>query len=98
MLGEIDLKQTLIVTSSDISPTTIETQTDSHDRIIPEADIEIGGDWQITNCLRLSAGYLFQAWWDLGEFEQISNTDFVHIDSSNIMGFDGLFARFEYDF
>jgi hypothetical protein len=98
MLGEVDLKQTLIVTSSDISPTTTETQTDSHDRIIPEADIEIGGDWQITNCLRLSAGYLFQAWWDLGEFEQISNTDFVHIDSSNIMGFDGLFARFEYDF
>lgn len=98
LLGENTLTQKLIVTSSDISPETTETLTDSHDRIIPVAEIELGGDWQMSNCLRLSAGYLFQAWWDLGEFEQISVTDFQTQSNANIMGFDGLFARVEYCF
>jgi hypothetical protein len=98
LLGEYDTEQSVLVTT----PTPAVTHLiNDHDRIIPEADIEIGGDWQMTSRLKLSAGYLFQAWWDLGEFEQVgvSGAGFIQPElNSNILGFDGLFARLEYCF
>lgn len=99
LLGEYDVTQNVLVTS----PTSAVTRlVNNHDRIIPEADIEIGGDWQVTCRLRLSAGYLFQAWWDLGEFEFISPSTssglIPDVNNANILGFDGLFARVEYRF
>ena len=67
--------------------------------MIPVAEIELGGTWQWSQCVSFSAGYLFQAWWDLGQFEQIQGNVFLNpIDDSNIMALDGLFARVEVSF
>ena len=98
LLGEYDSEQTVLVTTPN---TAITRLVNNHDRIIPMADIEIGGDWQMTCRLKLSAGYLFQAWWDLGEFEHVdvNGAGFIQPEAnSNILGFDGLFARIEYSF
>ena len=62
-------------------------------------------------CWRLSAGWLVQAWFDLGVsggtfsgqnlpavgFPPIQNV-FGGADDANIMGFDGVFVRAEYNF
>jgi hypothetical protein len=94
LLGEYDSKETRKTPAT--NPTTIENYFDSHDRLIPVAEIELGGTWQLGPCVNLSAGYLFQAWWDLGQFEQIQGNVFLNpIDDSNILSFDGLFARLE---
>jgi hypothetical protein len=97
LLGEYNIDETRRTPTT--APTLTEHYFDSHDRIIPVAEIELGGSWQVTQRLNLSAGYLFQAWWDLGAFEQIQGNVFLNpIDDSNIMAFDGLFARLEYCF
>jgi len=94
LLGEYDIKETRKTPPT--APTTTENYFDSHDRLIPVAEIELGGTWQLGPCVNLSAGYLFQAWWDLGQFEQIQGNVFLNpIDDSNILSFDGLFARLE---
>ncbi len=71
---------------------------DSHDRVIPMTEIELGGNWQINCRWNLSAGYDWQAWWDLGVFEQGANTFQEPIDTSNILSLDGFFLRLEYCF
>jgi hypothetical protein len=92
LLGEYDTTQTAVNPG-------VSTQifTNNNDRIIPVAGIEMGGDWQVADNLKLSAGYLFQAWWDLGAYEQLT-LSLPQVGNSNILGFDGLFARIEYDF
>ncbi len=97
LLGEYNIRETRLTPGG--IPELTENYFDSHDRIIPVAEIELGGSWQMTSRLNLSAGYLFQAWWDLGAFEQIEGNVFLNpIDDSNIMAFDGLFARLEFTF
>jgi hypothetical protein len=76
-------------------PTAITNQFDTFSRMIPVTDIEIGGSWQVAPYTFISAGWFFQAWWDLGQGEQIDGTNFGPLDSSNILGFDGLFVRGE---
>jgi hypothetical protein len=63
--------------------------------MIPVTDIEVGGTWQLAPFTYISAGYFFQCWWDLGQGEQISGTNFGPLDTANILGFDGLFIRGE---
>ena len=70
-------------------------------RIVPILDLEAGVGWTSTNGrLNLSAGYLVSAW-----FNTVTTQDFVHaIQSNNYLGlsdtmtFDGLQARFSYQF
>ncbi len=98
LLGEYDTEQSVLVTDPSRAVTHL---IDNHDRIIPETDIEIGADWQATCRLKFSAGYLFQAWWDLGEFEHVdvNGAGFIlPAQNATILGFDGLFARVEYTF
>ena len=47
--------------------------------------------------LRLSSGYLFSAWHDLGFRDQFNYLTFLdtNYDDANILGFDGFFARLE---
>jgi Legionella pneumophila major outer membrane protein precursor len=68
--------------------------------IIPVTEIEAGMTSQITKHTKLSAGYLFAAWHDLGFREEFNfPTNFgVSYDDANILGFDGLFIRLEADF
>ena len=94
LLGEYDLKETRFDPTS--VPGTTDNYFDSHARVIPVAEIELGGTYQVSQRISASVGYLFQAWWDLGAFEQIPGNVFLNpIDDSNIMSFDGLFARVE---
>ena len=43
--------------------------------------------------LTFSAGWLFQAWFDLGVSGGTDGGKFTEVDDSNIMSFDGLFVR-----
>jgi Legionella pneumophila major outer membrane protein precursor len=99
LLGEYDITETADTPDFTGALASVQRFVDDHDRMIPVAEIELGGDWQIRDCLHISAGYLFQAWWDLGAFEEPHYTNFnFPVDDSNIMAFDGLFARIEYCF
>jgi hypothetical protein len=94
LLGEWDLGETKLSPAND--PTVTINYFDSHTRMIPVGEIEVGGNYQISRNIAIGAGYMFQAWWDLGAFEQIQGNVFLSpIDDSNIMGLDGLFARVE---
>lgn len=74
------------------------SQTQSMTRLIPVVDMEVGGAWQMTDRLTLSAGYLFQAWFDLGVSGGKFDGFFSGTDDANIMSFDGMFARAEVAF
>lgn len=76
-------------------PTIITDQYDRYSRMIPVSDIEVGGSWQIAPFTYISAGYFFQCWWDLGQSETVIGTNYGPLDTSNILGFDGLFVRAE---
>jgi hypothetical protein len=94
LLGGWDLGETSKTPA--INPGVTNNYFDSHTRMIPVAEIELGGNYQLNRCTSIGAGYMFQAWWDLGAFEQIQGNVFSSpIDDANIMGLDGLFARFE---
>jgi hypothetical protein len=81
--------------SGTISDDNIQSQTDKFARMIPVTDIEVGGTWQVAPYAFVSAGWFWQAWWDLGQGEVIGDSTFGPVDTSNILGFDGLFVRGE---
>gem|GEM_PF-1221565 len=91
LLGDYDTTRTKVSGGGTI--TTI--QTDNFRRVIPVTDIEVGFSRQIGQKTMFTAGYFFQAWWDLGMFEAIEGTNFGPEDDSNIMAFDGLMLRIE---
>jgi Legionella pneumophila major outer membrane protein precursor len=73
----------------------------SNTQLFPVLDIEAGGEVQVTCNLKLSAGYLFSAWFDMGMRDTIvplAANQGAWFDDANILGFDGLFARAEYAF
>ncbi len=98
ILGQFDIDESTLNSSSQTGSFTNQSYTDSHDRVIPVAEIELGGTWQINCRWNFSAGYDWQGWWDLGMFEQGANTFQEPIDTSNILSLDGFFARLEYSF
>ena len=70
-------------------------------RIIPVTEIEAGLSTQLTQSSRVSAGYLFSAWHDLGfrdQFDIQTAVESNSTDTANILGFDGFFARVEVGF
>jgi Legionella pneumophila major outer membrane protein precursor len=99
--------------TTDVSVTGAFTGGQSAGRIlvVPVLESELGGSWQPSDRWRLSAGWLVQAWFDLGVsggtfsgqnlpavgFPPIQNV-FGGADDSNIMAFDGLFLRAEYNY
>ena len=95
MLGNYRINQNSSILGADTAATTVFTQLASIGRLVPSADIEVGGSWQIAPYTLISAGWFFQCFWDLGQTETISGTAFPPIDTSNILGFDGLFIRGE---
>lgn len=61
---------------------------------VPVIEAEVGGAWQPTQNLMFSAGWLWQAWFDLGVSGGTTyNGKFAETDSASIMAFDGLFLR-----
>lgn len=61
--------------------------------VVPVIEAELGAAWQPTQNLTFSAGWLFQAWFDLGVSGGTDGGKFTEVDDSNIMSFDGLFVR-----
>jgi hypothetical protein len=70
----------------------------SRTRVIPVTEIEVGATWRPTACATFSAGYLFQAWHDLGMSSEILGAEFGFYDDANILAFDGYFLRGEWSF
>jgi hypothetical protein len=79
---------------------TVTIQSTDCTNLIPVTELELGAASQVTCSSRISAGYLFSAWHDLGfrdEFELEAQPAFpLRYDDANILGFDGFFARFEW--
>jgi len=82
-----------------VGAVTVDTiRTDDYTRMVPVFDLEFGLSWQVRPHFVLTAGYMYQAWFDLGMFEEVGTTDFRSQDDSNIMSFDGLMLRAEFVF
>ncbi len=77
--------------------TLLTTSNGDQTRTIPVTEIELGVACQPSRWVNLSAGWLFQTWWDLGAFEAAS-ASFIPLDDGNIMSFDGLTIRGEITF
>lgn len=61
---------------------------------VPVLEAELGAAWQPTPNLMFSAGWLWQAWFDLGVSGGTTYSGhYAENDSSSIMAFDGLFLR-----
>jgi hypothetical protein len=86
-------------------------QTADRIRTVPILESELGVSWEPTNRFRLSAGWLVQAWMNLGvsggtfDGENLAalglppiDTVFGGADDSDIMSFDGLFIRAEFNY
>ena len=95
LIGDYRSGRVMTRNGSDTETTTTFAQSDSMSRIVPVTDIELGGSWQIAPYTFVSAGWFWQAWWDLGQSESIPGLAFPPLDTSNILGFDGLFIRGE---
>ena len=95
LIGAYRMGRQLTVPGDSPAPTQYTNEFNTYSRTIPVTDIEVGLSWQPTPFTYVSAGYFFQCWWDLGQSEQISGTNFGPLDTSNILGFDGLFVRGE---
>lgn len=61
--------------------------------MVPVLEAEIGAAWQPTSNLTFSAGWLWQAWFDLGVSGGTDGGKYIEADDSSIMSFDGLFLR-----
>ena len=77
-------------------------------RTVPVLESELGMAWRPSDSIRLSAGWLFQAWFNLGtsggtfDGERLPfapvDTAFGGADDADIMSFDGLFVRAEINY
>jgi hypothetical protein len=67
-------------------------------RTVPVAEIEVGGCWSPYTWLNVSAGWLFQAWFDLGTSGGKFGGYYTVTENANIMSFEGLFVRGEIAF
>jgi Legionella pneumophila major outer membrane protein precursor len=63
-------------------------------RIVPVAEIELGGTWFVMPRLAVSGGWMLMSFWDLG-LQETGSMSAPTLDNSNILGFDGFFIRGE---
>lgn len=103
LLGKLNLESNRLAFGATPSvPPNDFTQTINGRNIIPVTEIEGGLTAQVTCSSTLSVGYLFSAWHDLGfrdefDFENITFLE-TGYDDANILGFDGLFVRYEWTY
>jgi hypothetical protein len=74
------------------------TQDTNEIRVIPVAETEIGAGWSPFPWMNVSAGWLFQAWFDLGASGGTFGGFYTVTENTNIMAFEGLFVRAEVTF
>ncbi len=95
LIGEYSMTRTLNIPSDGTTANQVTNQYDKYSRMVPATDIELGLSWQAAPFTIFSVGYFWQCWWDLGQSEPMQGTEFGSLDTSNILGFDGLFVRGE---
>ena len=95
LVGDYDVSNSNTV---NLPTTFVGSQSSSMTRLIPVAEAELGGMWQPSNRLKVSAGWLFQSWFDLGTSGGTFGGFFTGADDGNTMSFDGLFIRAEVGF
>jgi len=95
LIGEYSMSRNLIVPSDGTTANQVTNQYDKYSRTVPATDIEVGLSWQAAPFTMVSVGYFWQCWWDLGQSEPMQGSEFGSLDTSNILGFDGLFVRGE---
>ncbi|HLJ09896.1 MAG TPA: Lpg1974 family pore-forming outer membrane protein [Planctomycetaceae bacterium] len=89
IVGQYDARfsQTTTVPAFHASQATSETRT------VPVAEAELGAAFRATERLTFTAGWLFQAWFDLGTSGGKFGGFYVIQQNANIMAFEGLFIR-----
>lgn len=103
LLGDVRIHSSR---SSDDGNTFV-SQTFTNRQLIPVFDLEAGLTAQVTCHTAITAGYLMSAWSDLGfrnAFDVCGDCGNATVppllatkhDDANMLGFDGLFIRFEY--
>jgi hypothetical protein len=95
LLGDYRISRTQVTPGTVDVATNILNGVDTLTRMVPVTDIELGATWQVAPFTYISAGWFFQCWWDLGQGETQGGANFSALDTSNILGFDGLFVRGE---
>jgi hypothetical protein len=90
LLGDYDTVSTRVTSNTQVQQAFLT-------RTIPVTEIEVGGTWNIWDGAFVSAGYMFQAWHDLGMSQTIGG-NLPSYDDANILSFDGMFVRGEYRF
>lgn len=95
LIGDYDARRVFRNQMGETDPVVTNIQEDHLTRLIPNGEIEVGGSWQIFPHAYLSAGWFFQAWFDLGSSQEIVGSSFGGLDDANILAFDGLFIRAE---
>jgi hypothetical protein len=98
LLGDVNISS--IVTVPNGGTAIVNTQTYTTRQIIPVTELEAGLTGQLSSRLSITAGYLFAAWHDLGTRQEhtLVTLQPIAYDDANILGFDGFFARAEFDF
>jgi len=94
LVGTYDVASSNTVTPVGFSA----SQRESMTRTIPVVETEVGAAWRVTDSLNLSAGWSFEAWFDLGTSGGQFGGFFAGADDANIMSLDGLFVRAEWRF
>ena len=101
--GHLQLNERRTTSDDDTGTPDVTIEQSAHFRnIIPVTEIEAGLSAQLASSSRLSAGYLFSAWHDLGFRDQFGWDPTLFLDTNyddaNILGFDGLFVRLDVGF
>jgi hypothetical protein len=73
-------------------------QGERAERTVPVMETELGVKVRVISTLDLSAGWMYQSWWDLGASGGTFGGWFSGADDSNIMAFDGFYLRAAYSF
>ncbi len=96
LLGQYD------VTLTKFTPAALQTsiQTYNFTRVVPVIDLEVGFSRQFGQNTLFTAGYFFQAYFDVSTINTVrfANFNTAAIDDANIMSFDGLMIRLEHTF
>jgi len=89
-----DYQNVATATSSTIQVPTASYLVSRNSRIVPVAELEVGGTWFMTPRFAVSGGWMLMSFWDLG-LQETGSMSTPAFDTSNILGFDGFFVRGE---
>lgn len=94
LVGDVDEQFAQVTTA----PAFRAGQSNSILRVIPVVETELGAAWSPYAWLKVSTGWLFQAWFDLGASGGTFGGFYTVTQNSNIMAFEGLVARAQVTF